>query len=432
MLLLCWLLVNPLFASTNILFILDGSGSMWGQVDGVSKIDTSKQVLKELLNELPKDTNVGLMAYGHRSEGDCKDVELLVPIGPNAPDEVAISITSIQPMGKTPLTYSLERSQSLFASLKGQNNNIVLVSDGKETCGGDPCKTAGQLASAGIDVRVHVVGFDVSEEEQKQLECIASEGKGRYFSAKNTEGFKGALALVKEEVEKIVTEPKKAEITEYFHDDFDGDELKGHWEVANPNPDTFIVENDGLLIISYSPGSFENESIENLFRLKETLPEGDWVMTAKFTIDLQTCVEKPFFGLYDNKDSYIILQGVPWTSGNWSDTGNFAIEIEKNTRGRKSSFKKGIFSTGRVRKGYRFSEAMKAMPQPLLFRLRKKGRSYFGAAKLAGVEEPKWVELEKITALRAKGSLVLGVYQSGKCSGETTAIIDWVKIEIVE
>ena len=418
-------------ASSNILFIMDSSGSMAGKVDDSTKMATAKQVLKSLLADLPKDTNVGLMAYGHRNEGDCKDVEVLTPINPNDPTKLAASIDSLQPKGKTPLTYSLGQTLPLFVPLKGENNIVVLVSDGEETCDGDPCAAAKKLAAAGVNLKIHVVGFDVSATERKQLECIAEKGKGKYFNAENAKGLEKALAEVKKEVVKPAPEPKKPQKKEYFFDDFEGDALKDHWEILNPNPDTFIVENSGLLVISYKPGDFDKESIENLFRLKKPLPEGDWIMTAKFTIDLQTGAERPFLGLYDNKDSYIVLHGIPWAGGNWGDIGNFAIEIEKNSRGRKSSFKKNIFSTGRV-KGYRFSEAMKAMPQPLLFSLRKKGRSYFGAVMLQGAKEPHWVELEKITTLRAKGALVFGIYQSGKVSGETTAVIDWVKIESSE
>ena len=68
-------------AAANMLFILDGSNSMWGQVDGVAKIETAKNVLGDLLADLPQDTKVGLMAYGHRAEGDCNDVETLAGIG---------------------------------------------------------------------------------------------------------------------------------------------------------------------------------------------------------------------------------------------------------------------------------------------------------------------------------------------------------------
>ena len=74
----------------------------------MAKIATAKKVLKALLMDLPKDANVGLIAYGHRKKEDCKDVEILAPINPNDPDKLGKRVEALQPKGKTPLTFSLE------------------------------------------------------------------------------------------------------------------------------------------------------------------------------------------------------------------------------------------------------------------------------------------------------------------------------------
>jgi hypothetical protein len=72
------------------------------------------------------------------------------------------------------------------------------------------------------------------------------------------------------------------------------------------------------------------------------------------------------------------------------------------------------------------------MPQPLLLRLQKKGRSYTASAMLEGAVAPRWIELETLTMLRDEGSLAIGFYQSNEVSGESTGYFDWVKIETVE
>lgn len=197
----------PCLGNSNVLFILDSSGSMWGMVDDVPKIDTAKDILTGLIGDLPKDTNVGLMAYGHRDKEDCQDVEVLTAIGPNNPGGLSARIDALKPKGKTPLTYSLEQSLPLFESFKGQNNSVVLVSDGVETCGGEPSDAAAKLAGAGFNLKVHVVGFDVSDQEQQKLRTIAVQGNGRYFNAENAEGLKTALAKVKKEVQKTQQPP---------------------------------------------------------------------------------------------------------------------------------------------------------------------------------------------------------------------------------
>ncbi len=422
------LFMSASYASSNVLFILDGSNSMWAQVDGVPKIVTAKKVLVSLLKDLPADTKVGIMVYGHRSKDDCRDVELLVPIGPNDPDILAKRIQAIQPKGKTPLTYSLEQSLPLFTHLKGQNNYVVLVSDGKETCEGNPCQAAKKLAAAGVGLKVHVVGFDVSDEERKQLECIAKEGKGRYFNAKSTEGFKTAFAQVKKEVSS--RHAPKNEV--YFFDDFEGDELKEDWEVINPNLDNFIVENGFLTVISSKVGHLwdEKNKVENMFRLTKPMPKGDWIMSVKFTIDLQTEKEIPFLALYQDKDNYIGIFGYGYKDVGWDD-GKYYIEVVKRLKGKRVHFSKRVYSSYPITK-LKYSDLMKTMPQPLIFRIKKVGRSYYASAMLAGAKNPKWVELEKVTALRARGNLVIGIYQDKRTEGETTINFDWVKIEIIK
>src|SRR3546814_19689455 len=42
-------------ASSNLLFILDASGSMWGRVDGEPKIVVAKDVMSRLVRQLPAE-----------------------------------------------------------------------------------------------------------------------------------------------------------------------------------------------------------------------------------------------------------------------------------------------------------------------------------------------------------------------------------------
>lgn len=412
--LLLFFVVHPSLASSNILFILDGSGSMWGQVDGVAKITTAKQVMTDLLKDLPKHINVGLMAYGHRSDGDCKDVELLVPLGPLDADRLANRIDSIQPKGKTPLNYALEQSQPLFASLKGQSNNIVLVSDGKETCGGDPCRAAAKLAAADIGLKVHVVGFDVSKEESKQLECIAKEGKGLYFPAKNTQGFRDAMAQVKKEVSEPKEEPKKPEPKEYFFDDFEGEELKEHWEVINPDPDNYIVTEGHLLMVSHG-GNLEKENVKNVILLTKELPKGNWVATAKLRASVQGNFTRIYFLLYQDPKTYIAAD-----VGTWHE-GKRYMYAQKLLKGKHSGLEKWL--------GYQDSYLNDKKPDFFL-RIAKKGLKYRISWSVDG---EKWQAVGHLTMLRIKGRLgfATAIVKGGGAS-ESTVEFDWMRIETLE
>ena len=184
-------------ASGNLVFILDASGSMWGQVEGKAKIAIAKEVLTELVKELPDDAVVGLVAYGHRRKGDCDDVEELIPMGPLKKEKMVAKIQALSPKGKTPISRSVRLTAERLKRMEDETT-IILVSDGKETCDPDPCGLVKELKDAGIKFVMHVIGFDVTEEEREQLECMAGAGGGQYYTAGNAGEF---LAAAREVVE---------------------------------------------------------------------------------------------------------------------------------------------------------------------------------------------------------------------------------------
>ena len=184
-------------SSGNLMFILDASGSMWGQVEGKAKIVIAKEVLTGLVRDLPDDTVVGLVAYGHRRKGDCDDVEELVPMAPVNREKIIQTIQGLSPKGKTPISRSVRMTAERIRHLEDETT-IILVSDGKETCDPDPCGLVKELKEAGIRFVMHVIGFDVTEEEKAQLECMARAGGGEYYTADNAADFQlAAKAVVK-------------------------------------------------------------------------------------------------------------------------------------------------------------------------------------------------------------------------------------------
>lgn len=191
-------------SSGNIVFILDASGSMWGQVEGKAKIAIAKEVLTGLIKDLPDDATVGLVAYGHRRKGDCSDVEELVPLSPVDKKNLIKIIQSLKPKGKTPISRSVRLTAERLKHLE-EETTLILVSDGKETCDPDPCALVKELKEAGIRFVMHVIGFDVTEEEKAQLECMAQAGGGEYFMAKTAKDFQAAAKEV----------VKKAQVQEF-------------------------------------------------------------------------------------------------------------------------------------------------------------------------------------------------------------------------
>ncbi|NER84526.1 MAG: VWA domain-containing protein, partial [Leptolyngbya sp. SIO1D8] len=150
----------PATAATNVVYILDASNSMWGQIEGTAKIETAREVMGDLLGNVTDGTTVGLLAYGHRSEGACDDIEVLSGLGAETPEALVAKLTELKPKGKTPIAAALKAAGDVFPT-NDANNNVILISDGIETCSGDPCAVAAELAEAGVDTKVHAVGFDV-------------------------------------------------------------------------------------------------------------------------------------------------------------------------------------------------------------------------------------------------------------------------------
>jgi len=157
-------------ANPAVLFVFDGSGSMWGQVEGKTKIELAKEAMSGLLKDFPEGTDIGLVAYGHNKEGDCGDIELLAPLGSSRAD-VTKAVNAINPKGKTPLTRSIQFAAEQLKKTDAPTS-IVVVSDGKESCNADPCEAAKTITAAGVNLKVHVVGFDVKKEEAEQSSAL--------------------------------------------------------------------------------------------------------------------------------------------------------------------------------------------------------------------------------------------------------------------
>ena len=170
--------------NSPILFIYDASGSMWGKIGTETKKDVAANVLINSINALDSDQKIGFMAYGHRIKSDCKDVELLVDLKNTSKSKIISAIKKINPLGKTPLAYSAELA---IKKIKEENlkTTIILVTDGIESCNGDLCKVIRLAREAGLEFKLHIVGFGLKDGETDALKCAAKEGEGNYYDAKD-------------------------------------------------------------------------------------------------------------------------------------------------------------------------------------------------------------------------------------------------------
>ena len=174
--------------SRSIALILDASGSMNAKLaTGGTRIDAAKAAVAAFVAKLDPNIRIGYRVYGHQSPTsarNCKDTELMVDFGPASANRDAIlaKTQTVKAQGYTPITYVIELAARDIAKEPG-SRTIVLVSDGKETCPGDPCATAKALAEADASLVIHTIGFNVDAAARFQLQCMARVGRGTYSDA---------------------------------------------------------------------------------------------------------------------------------------------------------------------------------------------------------------------------------------------------------
>ncbi len=190
----------------NLVFVLDASGSMNGDINGVNKWRSAVDALKSVLSRgFPSYTDVGLVVYGHKGNSSqearsvsCNGVEVVSELSPLRTKNVGESVDKLVPSGWTPLAGGLARAGEMLKDREGEGNFVILLSDGLETCDGDPVEQARMLKESGVELTTNVVGLAVNDQEKQQLMEIAQAGGGSYYPADDPKDLERALVLSSE------------------------------------------------------------------------------------------------------------------------------------------------------------------------------------------------------------------------------------------
>ncbi|MCI1591750.1 VWA domain-containing protein [Heyndrickxia oleronia] len=183
----------------NIEIILDSSGSMANTINGKTMMELAKESINNFLSSLPKEANISLRVYGHKGSGadsdkalSCSSIEQVYGFGPYKQTEFNQSLNKFKPSGWTPIAKALEESKQSLAKFDAKTNTnlIYLVSDGVETCDGDPVKVAKSFASSNVAPIINVIGFNVDSEAQKQLKQVAESANGIYTTVTSGDQLK--------------------------------------------------------------------------------------------------------------------------------------------------------------------------------------------------------------------------------------------------
>jgi hypothetical protein len=176
----------------NILFVLDSSGSMNEQIGGKSKMDLAKAAIKSFLASTASNVNVGILVFGDKGSNSaadkpvsCASADMIASIGSVNSTTIDGYLSGIHPVGYTPTGLAIRNGMNAFTGKEGQKNQMIVVTDGAETCNTDPAGAAASVKNSALKIQVDVIGFAVTSAEQSQLQAISQSGGGLFSVATN-------------------------------------------------------------------------------------------------------------------------------------------------------------------------------------------------------------------------------------------------------
>lgn len=203
----------------NVVIVFDSSGSMEGKTDGTKKIDAAKSALADFAKSLQgSSVNVSMVVYGHKGDNSdtskalsCKGIDIVYPFGKADVAKMTTALDSFSPKGWTPVEDALKKAYELLMPYNSEkyNNSVLLISDGIETCGGNPVAYVKSMKENGMNVTANVIGFDVDEEAAAQLRNIAGGTGGEYFDVRSRAELDRALSKHAEYMAKFDAKMKQ-------------------------------------------------------------------------------------------------------------------------------------------------------------------------------------------------------------------------------
>ena len=237
---------------TRILFVLDGSQSMYGRWQSDIKMNIAQNLLSNLLDSLKDVDNIqlALRVYGHQKTyppQDCNDTRLVVPFANDNALRIKNQLRYIKPKGTTPIAFALEQSAGDFPACDNCRNIIILITDGLEECGGDPCAVSADLQKRGIALKPFVIG--IGRDFREAFDCV-----GTYYDASSEAQFSKALDLVISQALNSTTaqvnlidaynKPSETNVNMTFYDHVSGQIKYNFIQTMNSKglPDTLLID----------------------------------------------------------------------------------------------------------------------------------------------------------------------------------------------
>jgi Ca-activated chloride channel homolog len=197
--------VGPRAPPVRVIVAIDGSGSMAGRIGGQSKLDLARGAATRFLDGLPSSVAASLVVFGQQGDNSeagkaqsCAGVDLLAPMTSDRA-RLGAAVSRIRAVGWTPLAAGLARAEALLAPASAQGEQVIyVVSDGEETCGGDPVATARRINSGTTHAIINVIGFGLPSSEAAALKDVSDAGGGYFVNVNSRADYDHTLERVRE------------------------------------------------------------------------------------------------------------------------------------------------------------------------------------------------------------------------------------------
>jgi Ca-activated chloride channel homolog len=244
---------KPLPQVTRVLFVFDASRSMINTHGNLTRMEGAKKLFYKFIDSLSLNKTMlfALRMYGHTVKyppGDCTDSKLVVPFAKNNIAAIKQKVADIGPTGITPIEHSLTDAANDFPDNKAMNM-IILITDGIEECGGDPCKARQKLVEKGIVFKPFIIGIGLTPEQIKTFECV-----GTYYDADAENTFSDiSQIIIKQKMNRtsaqvnlldVNSKPTESNVNMTFYDVKKNQYVYNYIHTLNyqNNPDTLYID----------------------------------------------------------------------------------------------------------------------------------------------------------------------------------------------
>jgi Ca-activated chloride channel homolog len=177
----------------DAMLVFDASGSMMRLTDvGSPRIDLAQAAAHQVVPTAALNRNLGLMIYGPGGADQCINYAVTVPVQSNAADAILAEIDNITTAGETPLSSAVEAAAEAL-DYKHRPAVIVVLTDGDENCGREPCEVARALAAQAFRLTIHIIGFKLGSRPRFKASCFAEETNGLFIPTNSMDELIDAL-----------------------------------------------------------------------------------------------------------------------------------------------------------------------------------------------------------------------------------------------